>query len=157
MAEGPFAKREILPSVIYVYPCSHFRNEESGVEERCKAQGRSESISVIILLSVLLARLLRPRCFVEGCPPSKKEKKNVAHPAANNSPGIMIRATIHCIALPTSCRGIVSRMFGCHPSARNGSTRFLVPARRFQPSRRGLYTCLPSLAASLLSLSPSRT
>lgn len=39
----------------------------------------------------------------------------------------MIRTTIHCIVLPTSCHGIVSRVFGCHPSARNGSTRFLVP------------------------------
>lgn len=39
----------------------------------------------------------------------------------------MIRTTIHCIVLPTSCQGIVSRVFGCHPSARNGSTRFLVP------------------------------
>jgi len=45
----------------------------------------------------------------------KKEKKH--HPAANNSSGIMIRATIHRIVLPTSCHGIVSRVFGCHPSA----------------------------------------
>jgi len=73
-------------------------------------------------------------------------KKNVAHPAANNSPRIMIRATIHCIALPTSCGGIVSRMFGYHPSARNGSTRFLIPVHR-QPSRRA---CTPVFRAGRL-------
>lgn len=98
---------------------------------------------LLILLSAVLLELLCLGCSVEGYP-----KKNVSHPATNNSSRIMIRATIHCIVLPTSCHGIVSRVFGCHPSARNGSTRFLVPRGGCHPCAavtlaRGC-TCLPS-------------
>jgi len=110
---------------------------------------KEENITATLLLVLLmLVQLLRLRCSIEGYP------KKMSHPAANNSTRIMIRATIHCIVLPTSCHGIVFRVFGCHPSARNGSTRFLVPLRRHP--LRGMYLS-SELATSLLSLSPSQT
>jgi len=56
-----------------------------------------------------------------------EKKKKKSHPAANNGSGIMIRATIHRIVLPTSCRGIVSRVFGCHPSAAKWPDTFSPP------------------------------